>query len=88
MTNVDISAAIEDKRRALSERTGVTLEWVVSRLKEISERGLDEGRYRESVRALALLGRHLGMFKNQPSEQRPREIVVLEKAPEGGGVEA
>lgn len=57
----EIQAAIQAARQARAERTQIDQNYVVSRLKEEAER-MDGGSPGARVRALELLGKHLGLF--------------------------
>jgi phage terminase small subunit len=77
LTKVDIQAAIKKRLDELKERTEVSQEWVIERLKEnvarsmqlkpvLDKDGAETGEftYQGNVanRALELIGRHLGMY--------------------------
>lgn len=62
-----IAAAIQEARANLSERTKITQEYVLKKLKEIAD--TDAADYQDSklrvgnkIKALELLGKYLGMF--------------------------
>jgi phage terminase small subunit len=78
--NARIAAAVQEARAALSERTQITQDWVLTTLVENVERAMQaepvrdregeptgEYTYQGSVanKALELIGKHLGMFKDE-----------------------
>src|SRR5215468_11270549 len=79
----EIAAAVEAKQCERAERTGISAQWVVDRLREIAERCMqaeqvaDGSEYTFNAaganKALELLGRHLGMFKDVREIRRPGE---------------
>lgn len=72
VTKTSIAQAIAEKMQDLQQRTEITQEYVLSRLKEIVERttqheGADEYDPRAAVKALELLGKHLGLYTEKVS---------------------
>jgi phage terminase small subunit len=59
LANPNVAAAIQAAQQARAERTEVTQDWVVRRLVKLAENATNEA---VRVRALHLLGLHLGMF--------------------------
>ncbi len=57
-----ISDAIERARNARSERTEMTADWVLEQLREEATDRTEEASHSARVRALELIGKHLGMF--------------------------
>ena len=82
LKNVEVAKALQISRKKAEKRTEVTIDWVVTRLKENVERSMQaepvydaegeptgEYRYNGNVanKALELLGKYLGMFlDNRP----------------------
>ncbi len=70
LSKPDIGAALQKARAERSERTEITADWILKSLKLNAEKALkaDEG---SSVanRALELLGKHVGMFKDDAAVQ-------------------
>ncbi|MCH8113006.1 MAG: terminase small subunit, partial [Proteobacteria bacterium] len=68
--NVGVQAAIQEAQEARSEETGTTAAWVLDELKKVYEASMernDKGVCANPAaanRALELLGKHLGMFKD------------------------
>jgi phage terminase small subunit len=76
----EVAAAVAEGQAALASRTHLTQDWVLERLKEVAERSLQHeavldhngeptGEYTfqhsGANRALELIGKHLGMFKER-----------------------
>ena len=72
LSKADIQAAIQDAMRARSERTELTADWVLMRLREEASERRDGSSHAARVRALELLGKHLDIFEDRfrmiPSE--------------------
>ncbi len=88
-----VAEAIAKAMQARSERIELDQDWVIEQLRKNVERAmqvievLDSNgnatgvfQYQGSVanRALELIGKHLGMFRDKP-EERPRDYVPLEE---------
>ena len=70
LTFVDIQAYISERQQARQERTEITQDMVVRELRDIalasaSDETDSELKYANKLKALELLGRHLGMFKDK-----------------------
>ncbi len=63
LSNVMVRRVIDAATEALSERTEVTVERVVNELSFVAFEG--EHKTSDKLKALELLGRHLGMFKDK-----------------------
>ncbi len=71
----EIAAAVALATEAMAERTELSQDWVVARLRQVAERCMQAERIGESDtykfdsaganRALELLGKHMGMFKDR-----------------------
>ena len=62
LLNVIIKNAIKKAQKSLSERTEITQEVVIQKLKEIADAN---GKISVAVRAWELIGKNLGMFKER-----------------------
>lgn len=67
LANVSVQAAIQKRRQDRERRTEITQDYVLKKLKEITDRTASDAqdsalRYSNKIRALELLGKHLGMF--------------------------
>ena len=96
LTNVDIQKAIQEAQNKLSERTGITQEYVLINIQKVVERCMqvqqvdncltqtEDGELAQAfmfkeqgaLKGLELLGKHLGMFKDN----------VVHSGPNGGDI--
>lgn len=84
----EIQEAISEARKSQSDRTQVTQDYVLTRLKLEAERDGDGASHSARVRAAELLGKHLGMFGDKidlTSGGKPLQIRVVEVAPANDG---
>lgn len=80
LSNAKVQAYIGLKQKKLEERTSVTVEWIIERLKDVYDKsmqavpvldheGNETGEYRFEAnaanRSLELLGKHIGMFTDK-----------------------
>ncbi len=69
LTHVDVALAIEKKKAELSERVGVTQEWVIEKLQAVHEASMERTKagtaYNPAAanRSLELIGKHGGMWQ-------------------------
>lgn len=61
----DVKAAIEDRQKALAERSGFTAEQVIQELASLAQAVPDKVFASDKIKALELLGKAHGMFKDQ-----------------------
>ena len=71
----EIAAALEKARAERSERTEITADWILNMLRENAEEAKAAGDRAPCNRALELLGKHVGMFKDDAA------VVVNTVAP-------
>ena len=98
LADVDIADAIAEAQAKRSERTKLSQDWIVGRLKDNVERamtnvevidregnGVGEFTYQGSVanKALELLGRHLGMFTDKIKVGGDSELMAMLKEVNG-----
>ena len=72
LKNVEIQSEIQDEMKRRSERTELSQDYVVEKLKEITDKDASDAqdselRYANKIRALELLGKHLGLFERGQS---------------------
>ncbi|QFU15219.1 terminase small subunit [Microvirga thermotolerans] len=65
----EVKAMIEEGQRKMAEKAEVTQEYVIRELKEVVARCMDRDSFnpKDANKALELLGKHIGMFKDEPS---------------------
>lgn len=84
LRNTKVSAYVKERQEELSEKTGLTQQWVLNKLEECVSKSMQEeevevwdyknkrmtgtGEFvydsKGATKALELIGKHLGMFKN------------------------
>ncbi|MCR5336662.1 MAG: terminase small subunit [Synergistes sp.] len=77
VTKSNVSQAIADRLKERQARTEITQDWVVKNLKEVAERSMeheDAPYFQAANKALELLGKHLGMFRE--SVQMDGELKI------------
>lgn len=87
LTNVDIQRCVTELMQQRSERVGVTADDVIRELRAVA---MSEAEIKGSdkVRALELLGRHLGLFEPQNGNRGEEELPALYDAlSEDGGAD-
>lgn len=65
LSNVKVQAAIAARQTALAAEAGLSQKWVLDRLRKEAEREEEGASHSARVRATELVGKHLGMFKEQ-----------------------
>ena len=81
-----ITQALSERLKARQERTEITQDYVLKNLKKIAERSMehDEAPYMQAAnKALELLGKHLGMFRD--SVQMDGELRIQVDYGDGDG---
>ena len=81
LTKPDIQKAIQEARAAREKRSMITVEWVLSQIASIAQD--EEAQQRDRLKALELLGKHLGMWEKQPDDGQQGVKVVFEMEMEG-----
>lgn len=74
ITKNNVSSAIQEAKNVRSERTEITQDYVLSKLKEIAEKPASDCqdsnlKYSSKIKALELLGKHVGAFERQDKGQ-------------------
>lgn len=62
LTNVDIGAAVKAGQKMAAERAQITVDSVIARIDAAANRFLSSGEAASEIRALELLGKHVGAF--------------------------
>ena len=76
LTKVDIQERIQQLQAERSERCKITADEVVERLRSITE--MWESNPSAAVRALELLGKHLGIFERDNQQSRDIQIELVQ----------
>jgi phage terminase small subunit len=86
--NAKVAARIEElrsrKAAQVTSSAGISKAWVIEKLRENAEKGMEEGQRVPAIRALELIGKELGMFVEQKkiqigrlSEATPEQLLQL-----------
>lgn len=86
LTNVDIQKYIAELQKKQSERTGITADTVLKELEKIALTDTEISG-KEKIKALELLGKHLGMFSGQTEDSAAAENNLLDILKEGAADE-
>lgn len=71
-----IQEAIQEARDAREKRSMITVEWVLAQIASIAQD--EEAQQRDRLKALELLGKHLGMWEKRPDEDQQGVKVTFE----------
>lgn len=71
-----IQKAIQEARDAREKRSMITVEWVLAQIASIAQD--EEAQQRDRLKALELLGKHLGMWEKRPDEDQQVVKVTFE----------
>lgn len=87
LKDVDLQAIIHQSMRERQKRTEITQDYVLSRLKEITDSAASDTpdsnlKYANQIKALELLGKHLGMFDKRGTEAQAAENNLMEAVTE------
>ena len=77
-----VQAAIQKAIQARSRRTAVTQDYVIGKLREIADKDASDAqdsdlRYSSKLRALELLGKHVGAFERKEEPQGDGEVTIV-----------
>ena len=86
LTNANIQKYISDLRQQQSKRTGITADTVLKELKKIALADVEVSG-KEKIKALELLGKHLGMFSGQTEDPAAVENNLVDVLREGAADE-
>ena len=82
LRNPKIQKNISELRQKQSERTGITADTVLKELEKIALSDVEVSG-KEKIKALELLGKHLGMFNGQTEDPAAAENNLLDILKEG-----
>ena len=63
LVNVGIQGAIQKAQKSISERNEITVDKLLADLEETRKQSMKKKQYGWALRALELMGKHIGMFK-------------------------
>ena len=77
-----VAEAIQAEKTARSERTEIDQDYVLKKLKEIADRPASDAqdsdlKYSSKIRALELLGKHVGVFDGKGGGYADTEVRVI-----------
>ncbi len=89
LTNANVQKYISELRQKQSQRTGITADTVLKELEKIALTDTEISG-KEKIKALELLGKHLGMFNGQTEDPAAAQNNLLDILKEGavGAVDA
>lgn len=81
LTKNNVSAEIQKEKAARSKRTEITQDYVLKKLKEIADKDASDCqdsdlKYSSKIKALELLGKHVGAFERQDKDQNDVEDLT------------
>lgn len=82
LKNDEVQKAIQKAQKRREERTEVTQDYVIAKLREIVEKDASDGpdselKYANKIRALELLGKHTGAFDGCAKEGQNEPVKVV-----------
>ena len=82
ITNHNVSSAIQAALKAREKRTEVTQDYVIAKLREIAEKDASDGpdsdlKYSSKIKALELLGKHVGAFDGSTKNDKNEPVKVI-----------
>ena len=82
ITNHNVSSAIQAALKAREKRTEVTQDYVITKLREIAEKDASDGpdsdlKYSSKIKALELLGKHVGAFDGGTKNDKNEPVKVI-----------
>ena len=82
LTKPDIQEAVQAALKAREKRTEVTQDYVIAKLREIAEKDASDGpdsdlKYSSKIKALELLGKHVGAFDGSTKNDKNEPVKVI-----------
>ncbi len=82
IANNNVSKAIQAALKAREKRTEVTQDYVIAKLREIAEKDASDGpdsdlKYSSKIKALELLGKHVGAFDGSTKNDKNEPVKVI-----------
>lgn len=76
LTNPNIVAEIATRQEKIQEKTELTVEWVLNELADNHRQAKQLGDFAPSNKALELIGKHIGMFKERVELSGETKFVI------------
>lgn len=73
LSKANIQQAIQEARAAREKRSMITVEWVLAQIASIAQD--EEAQQRDRLKALELLGKHLGMWEKRQDEDTSVKVT-------------
>ena len=82
ITKNNVSAAIQKSVKDREKRTAVTQDYVIEKLKEITDKDASDAqdselKYSSKIKALELLGKHLGAWEPKTKAEGDGEVRII-----------
>lgn len=82
LANVKIQSAVQAAQQARQQRTEIDQDYVIQKLKEIADKDASDApesdlKYGNKLKALELLGKHLGAFDDRDREAKNEKVTVI-----------
>lgn len=82
LKNAEIQKAIKAAQDECARRTAITQDYVLKKLREIADQSASDApysnlKYANKLRALELLGKHLGVFEEKGRAQESADVRVI-----------
>lgn len=77
-----VSKAVQEAKQRRRERTEITQDYVVQKLKEIADKQASDApdselKFSSKIKALELLGKHVGAFDGKKENEKGMEVKVI-----------
>ena len=83
LKKVEVQNALQEAQKRREKRTEVTQDYVIAKLREIAEKDASDSqdselKYTNKLRAIELLGKHVGAFDGDGGERRDSVQVIID----------
>lgn len=77
LTNAKVAAAIEEADEEARQRGALSVDWIIERLREEAVSQAEDASAMSRIKAVELLGKHIGMWPKQPKVATAGAQLVL-----------